>query len=179
METWESVTSMKDFDSFTIRKAPVPEYNEDSYQLAFSRCKENKCGTYDTNWGCNPGAKRDVAEYYKGIDYVILAYREFEADFNDTELMKSISDDVHRTLRMMVLELRDNGIECDGFMDGPCDYCGECAYPEPCRFPDMMIPSVSTLGIDLKKYFAGLDIPYSFQNGRMILYGFIFVHKSA
>ena len=176
MEAWENIASLKEFSSFTIRKAPVPDYDEDSYQLAFSRCKENKCGTYDTNWGCNPGAKMDVATYYQDIDYVILMYRTFDVEFEDKDLMKSISDDVHRSVRKMMLELRDNGLDCDGYVDGPCDYCGECAYPQPCRFPEMMIPSVSTLGIDLKSYFHDIGVPYSFQKDRMTIYGFIFVH---
>lgn len=179
MEPWKAIASMKEFDSYTIVRAPTPEYDEDSYNLAFQRCEENKCGCFGTNWGCNPGARKDVASYYRDIDYVIVLYRSFELDFRDKEMFKTISDDVHRSVRRMMLLLRDNGLECDGYVDGPCEYCGKCAYPEPCRFPEMIVPSVSTLGISLKTYFDSIDVPFSFEDDRVTLYGFIFVKKSA
>jgi len=179
MEAWENIATMREFEDYKIRKGPVPEYDEDSYNLAFSRCKENKCGTYDTNWGCNPGAKRDVAAFYETVEHAIIMSREFEADYHDKELLASITESMQRGVRKMILELRNNGIDCEGFLDGPCLYCGKCAYPDPCRFPEMKTPSVSTLGIDLKKYFEGIGETFSFQEGRITLYGFIFVKRRA
>jgi predicted metal-binding protein len=176
MEAWQSVASLKEFEEYTIVKAPVPDYEEDAYNLAFQKCKENKCGCFNTNWGCNPAAKMDVATYYQDIDYVLVVYREFDVDRNDQEILRTISEGMQRNIRRMVLQLRDNGLDCDGYLDGPCRYCGECAYPQPCRFPDMMIPSVSTLGINLKEYFAGIGKHYSLQESTVTLYGFIFVH---
>jgi predicted metal-binding protein len=178
MEAWKAVASMPEFEGYTIVKAPVPEYHEESYQLSLKCCMDNKCGHYDTNWGCNPGAKMDVQRYYEDKDYVIIMYREFPIeDKKDEEAIKTISDDIHRRVRKMVLELRDNGVQCDGFVDGPCDYCGVCAYPEPCRFPEMKIPSVSTLGIGLRRYFDSIGISFAFEDGKVTLYGFIFVRK--
>ena len=75
MDTWESISTLKDFEEYRFIKAPVPVYDQAAYDLAFQRCKENKCGSYDTNWGCNPGAKRDVDEYYRDIDYVVIMTR--------------------------------------------------------------------------------------------------------
>ena len=179
MEPWEAIASKKEYEDLTIKKVPVPVYNADNYATGFQKCKENLCGHYNTNWGCNPGGMRNVEEYYKGIDYVILIHRTFEADWKDKELMVSISNDMQRTVRRMVIELRDNGVECDGYMDGPCTYCGECAYPDPCRFPDMIIPSVSVLGIGLEDYFKSFGESFKFEQGKVTLYGFIFVKKSA
>lgn len=179
MDTWESISALRDFEEYRFIKAPVPVYDQAAYDLAFQRCRENKCGTFDTNWGCNPGAKRDVAEYYKGIDYVVIMTRRFEIDYHDSELLASVTEDMQRGCRRFVLKMRDNGVDCDGFLDGPCLYCGKCAYPEPCRFPDMIMPSVSTLGIGLDKYFEMIGEPFTFQEGVINLYGFIFVKKPA
>ena len=176
MDVWQSVASLREYEELTIAKAPVPDYDEDSYQLAFQRCKENKCGTFNTNWGCNPGAKMDVATYYQDIDYVIIMYRKFDMDFRDRELLETVSYDMQRKVRKMTLDLRNNGLDCDGYMDGPCKYCGECAYPEPCRFPEMKVPSISTLGIDLGGYFKSIGIDFGFKEGSVTLYGFVFVH---
>ncbi len=179
MESWETVASLQYFADYNIRKVSVPEYDEDSYQMSFQACKENKCGSYDTNWGCNPGAKIDVPAFLSEQDYVIMVSRTFEVDYKDREMMSAINDDVHKTFRKLIIELRDNNVDCTGFLDGPCLYCGECAYPEPCRFPDMKIASISTLGLDLTKWFASFGESFKFEEGKVTLYGFIFVRASA
>ncbi|MBR6911413.1 MAG: hypothetical protein IKN41_06110, partial [Candidatus Methanomethylophilaceae archaeon] len=107
MDTWESISALRDFEEYRFIKAPVPVYDQAAYDLAFQRCRENKCGTFDTNWGCNPGAKRDVAEYYKGIDYVVIMTRRFEIDYHDSELLASVTEDMQRGCRRFVLKMRD------------------------------------------------------------------------
>ncbi|MBE6528890.1 MAG: hypothetical protein E7Z64_07035 [Thermoplasmata archaeon] len=175
MEAWQNIASLQSYEDFTFRKAPVPEYDEESYRIAFQCCKENKCGTYDTNWGCNPGAKRDVPAFLSEQDYVIVVSRTYEVDYKDRELMKSITEDIQRTFRRMIIELRNNNLDCIGFLDGPCLYCGECAYPDPCRFPEMKIESISTLGLNLRKWFESFGESFGFEEGKVTLYGFIFV----
>ena len=179
MEVWQSIASLREFEDYIVVKAPVPEYNEDSYQLAYGYCKENKCGSFDTNWGCNPGAKRDVPEFYSTIDYVLIIRRTFDVSVDDKEMIETITDDMQRTVRKMIKDLDDNGLSCEGFLDGPCKYCGKCAYPEPCRFPEMKVASVSTLGIDLKNYFASVGIDFEFKKDSITLYGLVFIKKSA
>jgi predicted metal-binding protein len=178
MEAWKSVSMLKEFEDYRFIKAPVPTYKQANYDLAFEKCKENKCGSYNTNWGCNPGAKMDVAKFYEGMDYVVIMCRRFEVDYHDSELFHEVTEDMQRSVRRFVLKLRDNGVGCHGFMDGPCLYCGKCAYPEPCRFPDMLLPSVSTLGIGLKEYFESFGESFSFEEGVITLYGFVFIEKS-
>jgi hypothetical protein len=39
----------------------------------------------------------------------------------------------------------------------------------------MLLPSVSTLGIDLERYFASFGRSFSFAEGRITLYGFLFI----
>jgi len=178
MDVWQNVASLREFEEYTMFKAPVPVYDEDNYQLAFKRCKDNVCGCFNTNWGCNPAAKMDVATYYLDIDYVIIMQRTFEVDYKDRALMDDITIDFQRKVRKYVLEMRNNGLDVDGYMDGPCKYCGQCAYPDPCRFPEMIIPSVSTLGIGLENYFESMGREFKFEEGKVTLYGFIFVHRT-
>ncbi len=177
METWQAVASMRDFSDYTFRRAPVPEYDEEIYNLAFSRCKDNKCGHYDTNWGCNPGAKRDVPAFLSEQDYVVIVSRTFEVDYKDKSIMEPINEDIHKTFRMIVREFRDNGLDCIGFLDGPCLYCGQCAYPDPCRFPEMKLESVSTLGLNLKKWFESFGEKFEFKENEVTLYGFVFIRS--
>ena len=42
----------------------------------------------------------------------------------------------------------------------------------------MLIPSVSSLGIDMKSYLNGEGIPFAFSDTCVTLYGLIFLRKS-
>lgn len=176
MESWRNVLSMKEYDDYEIVKAPLPVYDPEKFNIAFECCKENLCGCYDTNWGCQPGAKIDVAEFYKQYDYVLVVSRTYEdIDVKDEALVDAIGDDIHRVFTNMLVELRKNNVNCKIFLDGPCKYCGECAYPEPCRYPEMKIASVSTLGIDLNGWFESFGKKLEFLDNKMTLYGLIFI----
>ena len=52
------------------------------------------------------------------------------------------------TVRSIMIMLHSHGIECRGFADGGCGYCGICAGYEACRYPAMMIRPVSELYSD-------------------------------
>jgi len=156
-------------------KAPVPEFEQGAFDLAMKRCRDNVCGSYDTNWGCSPGAKRDIPAFYAENDFVIVVNKVFELDWHDKEKLDRTTKGMQERIRAATLEMRELGYTCTGFMDGPCIYCAKCAYPDPCRHPDMLLPSVSTLGIDLEKYFASFGRPFAFTEGRITLYGFLFI----
>ena len=166
---------MEGMDPF---KAPVPEFEQDSYDLAMKKCRENVCGTYDTNWGCSPGARRDVPRFYAENDFVLVITRAAVIDWHDKQALDGFMKEMQQRTREAMLELRGMGYGCSGFVDGPCTYCDKCTYPEPCRFPEMLLPSVSTLGIDLKKYFDSIGRDFSFEEGKVTLYGFLFVKES-
>lgn len=172
MEKWEQAETIRGFDPV---RAPVPEFDRGCYDLAMVKCRENKCGSYDTNWGCSPGARRDVPAFYAENDFVIVLSKVYELDWHDKEKLDAATKAMQDAVRAAVLELRGMGYGCTGFLDGPCTYCAECSYPEPCREPEMLLPSVSTLGIDLERYFASFGRSFSFAEGRITLYGFLFI----
>jgi len=177
METWESALSLKQFEDYYVKKCPVPVHNPEDQIKCLNYCRENVCGQYDTNWGCPPGFSAHVEEFYSECDYVLLVRRTFCLDVKDEEVVKATTAEMQRITRMMMLELRDNGIRCKAFADGGCRYCGVCSYPEPCKFPEMFMPSVSSLGLNIGNYLESLGEPFAFSDDCVTLYGMIFVAK--
>lgn len=178
MDNWETILSGREFEDYIIKKTPVPVFDRDDFGHFRQLCAENKCGMYDTNWGCPPAVDVDPEKLYAQTDYVVMIRRMFCLDVKDSEILDDITLEMQRIVRMAVMTLRSNGIDCLGFADGGCRYCGVCAMPDPCRFPDMFVPSLSALGLDLKKYFGGFGERFSFSDGCVTMYGLIFVKKS-
>ena len=79
------------------------------------------------------------------------------------------------TVRGILSRLRDAGIGCRGFSDGGCDICPECTYPEPCRHPDLVLPSVSIVGIDMESYLASVGERFEFRDDAVTFYGVILI----
>jgi len=81
--------------------------------------------------------------------------------------------EVHTAVRATVLAMRRAGFECMGFADGECGYCGVCSYPEPCRFPDQLVPSISSTGTDMKNYFDSIGKEFAFSDDSITFYGIV------
>lgn len=175
MEIWEAVSSMREFEDFKVIKADVPEYDGTVHENLLSLCRDNVCGRYGTNWGCPPGFSEDVETLYSQYSYVLILRRMFCLDVKDQEVVDAASIEMQRKVRMFITELRSNGIDCRGFADGGCKYCGVCSYPDECRYPEAMMGSVSALGLDLKSYLAGIGECFSFTGTCLTLYALVFV----
>lgn len=174
MKSWRDLLNEETFPGYRIRRSSVPVISPDDKIMCLGKCKENICGHYGTNWGCPPGftAEDDLS----GYDLAILISREFP--FENNQDPSGIMSEMQKTIRDMTLTLRRNGIRCYGIADGGCEYCGICAYPEPCRFPDMLIPSVSAFGIDIGRYLRENGEEFSFTDGKATMYGIILLNGS-
>ena len=177
METWEAILSGREFEDYIIRRAEVPRFSAETRRQCLELCMENKCGSYNTNWGCPPAIDIDPEGLYGQSEYVLIVRRTFCLDVKDRELLEATGTEMQKIVRMMVVALRSNGIECMGFSDGGCHYCGVCAMPDPCRFPDMFVPSISALGLDLGSYLSSIGEKFSFSDECVTMYGLIFVKK--
>ena len=156
MEAWEAVLSVRAFEDYTVRKVRVPEFREDDRIVCLDRCRENLCGNYGTNWGCPPDIDIDPQALYESSSCALLVNRTFCLDIKDEELLDATNLEMQKIIRMMVVELRS----------------------KPCRFPEMLSPSVSSLGIDMKSYLNEQGIPFAFSDTCVTLYGLIFLRKS-
>lgn len=115
-----------------------------------SMCAENKCGAYGRNWTCPPAigsteqCQQTMRQYQKGILLQTVGhmrkaidskcYRETER--RHTEQLYALADEIRKTYPQAL---------CLGA--GGCRVCRQCAYPEPCRFPEKAISSMEGYGL--------------------------------
>lgn len=178
MDEWKTILSVREFEDYSVERVPLPEYSHTSHVECLNLCQQNLCGRYGTNWGCPPAMKVRPEELYASSDYALLVRRTFCLDVKDREVVDATALEMQRVVRMMVTALRSNGVDCMGFADGGCQYCGVCAMPDPCRFPDMFVPSISALGISMKDYMGAIGEPFSFSDDCITMYGLIFIRRS-
>lgn len=167
------------FSRYRFIEGPVPECDADSEIRCRRMCEENRCGQYGRTWACPPGFSVTLDDLRGRFSSAVLMVRAEEASPDDAdatdELARSVQDDV----RMAVAAISGTGRDCMGFADGACGYCGVCAYPEPCRFPAMLVPSISALGLDLGAYLGALGEKLEFRSDRVTLYGLLLLGRSA
>ena len=92
---------------------------------------------------------------------------------SDRASIEAANEELHRSVRAVVSALRASGRTGMGLAGGCCGYCGVCSYPEPCRFPEMLVPSISAVGFDLGNYLGRLGRTVEFREDRVTLYGLV------
>lgn len=127
-------------------------------QLCFSlevrkACECNYCGRYKKSWSCPPGVgsieelKEKYAIYNKAFVFTTKHAIEDSYDFEGMTCAQKEHAAIERALKK---ELDKKGCDYKILGTGSCDLCEKCTYPDtPCRFPDVMTPSVESCGIDV------------------------------
>jgi len=118
-------------------------------------CETNVCGNYNKYWTCPPalGSLETNKEIITAFSYALVwtSKSKLEDTF-DFEGMMSAKD-IHNTHTAKMHERfgKTNPV----YGAGNCTVCeiatGDktCAYPEPCRFPDKIYPSIEAAGINV------------------------------
>lgn len=139
-------------------------------------CEQNRCGTYKANWACPPAtgsideAKKLFASYDRGI--VFTARYEFEKKTSYRKMLGSMddfSDLVYRLKDYFEESLDDFEI----FAAGSCRFCKSCAYPEPCRAPEMMVRALEGMGVDVNILIRQAGLAYSTDPYSIIYVGMV------
>ena len=175
MVSWTDALRDMDLDGFSVRETGLPAYDEDMVIRCRSLCKDNLCGKYGTNWACPPGFSEHMDSLSEQYDNTLLLSRTFACDPRDRDAVEECNSVMKATLRSVVEHLRSSGIECRGFSDGGCDLCQTCAYPDPCRFPDRVMPSVSAIGIDMGAYLESVGERFEFRDDSVTFYFLVFI----
>ena len=128
-------------------------------------CAENKCGAYNKNWTCPPAVGtieecwERIGRYKSGILLQTIGHMAKTIDsrcYRDTE-QRHI-----RNLYAFAQEIRREhpGALCLGA--GGCRVCTQCAYPEPCRFPDKAVSSMEGYGLLVNQVCRDAGVPYHY-----------------
>lgn len=173
MTAWREACQEAVEQGLEISEVPLPTYVEEDALKCLDSCRQNLCGTYGKNWACAPGWKDKMDTLGKRFSSCLLMEKRYDVDVKDKGAVKDAAAGFQDIVRRTVLSMRSVGFDCLGLADGACGYCGECAYPEPCRFPEQLVPSVSAVGIDMTCYFRSFGKEFSFGDGYYTLYGII------
>ena len=175
MVSWTDALRDMDLDGFSVRETGLPAYDEDMVIRCQNLCRDNLCGKYGTNWACPPGFSEHMDSLSEQYDSALLLSRTFVCDPRDRDAVEECNSLMKATLRSVVEHLRSAGIGCRGFSDGGCDLCQTCAYPDPCRFPDRVMPSVSAIGIDMGAYLESVGERFEFRDDSVTFYFLVFI----
>ena len=177
-ELWKEIKNEPVFEGVSFIKAHPPQTNLNTVNVCRKLCRQNKCRSYNTNWGCPSGVgpESDAVDYINHFKHAAIIYRRFSnIDLKDLALIEretAVFQDACRRFAN-VLRAKKGVQEVVPLCSGACTYCGECSYPEPCRFPEQMVPSVSGFGIIMEDYIPSQGLQFRFEEDAFTLYGVI------
>jgi predicted metal-binding protein len=124
-------------------------------------CEKNLCGKYNKSWTCPPavGTMNELMNKILGFShaFIFTTKTDLEDSFDYDGMMKA--KDYHdRITREMHGRF---GKENPVFGAGSCKICETCAYPEPCRFPEKIYPSIEAAGINVTELSRAGGIRYN------------------
>ncbi|MCL2149268.1 MAG: DUF2284 domain-containing protein [Methanomassiliicoccaceae archaeon] len=176
-DVWGRMSGDPAAEGYLFKKICPPSPDEASMRKCRGLCAENACGAYGTTWGCPPGVgpEAECLGFVRGFPRAAVLMKRFDGiDVGDRDLVEKLGGGHQDVCRRFAAEMRRDGHRAVALSDGGCRYCGQCSYPGgPCRFPDQMVPSISSYGIMMDEYMAANGIDFEFRKDGMTLYGLI------
>ena len=126
-------------------------------------CAENKCGAYGKNWTCPPAVGtldeclQRMGQYRHGILLQTVGHMTKSIDskcYRETE-QRHI-----KNLYALAEEIRKHHPNALCLGAGGCRVCKQCAYPDPCRFPEKAMSSMEGYGLFVTQVCREAGIPY-------------------
>ena len=113
-------------------------------------CADDKCRAYGKNWTCPPhcGTLEQCAaqlqSYRQGILVQTVGYKE---KLIDTKVYRRTEERHLAMLRDLTAQIRQTHPYALSLGCGGCRVCQTCAWPEPCRFPELASSSMEGYGL--------------------------------
>jgi predicted metal-binding protein len=112
-------------------------------------CESNACGKYNHCWTCPPAIdpvdkqKEKISAWVSAFVFTTTATLEDSFDYDGMMRAK----ERHTCLTAEIHERfgKTNPV----FGAGACAICADCAYPNPCKFPDKIYSSIEAAGINV------------------------------
>ena len=129
-------------------------------------CESNACGVYGRCWMCPPDVgdievlMARVREYEHALVYQIVSELEDSFDFEGMIEAKKKSYPISQKLRRV---FADRGVDTVLHLGaGGCGVCETCSKRtgEPCRHPDIAMPSLEAYGINVSKLASAASMKY-------------------
>ena len=129
-------------------------------------CAVNSCGKYGRCWMCPPDVGEidelmaEVKKYTYALVYQYVGVLEDSFDFEGMVAAKKRHYKLSFAVRDSVL--RESGIRCLHLGAGGCGVCKKCTKEsgEPCRHPDLAMPSLEAYGINVSMLASAAGMKY-------------------
>lgn len=164
---------MEDFSELIARveaagcRAGLAKVEEIQFEPAFRQaCESNACGNYGKCWMCPPdaGPIDELIERAKSFRYALvyqtIGRLEDSYDFEGMMEAARLHNELSRALAKWFATLPFAKKLHLGA--GGCHMCGVCAKRtnEPCRHPELAMPSLETYGINVSELAASSGMKY-------------------
>lgn len=141
-------------------------------------CEENLCGQYQVNYSCPPacGFPDEMRERVLQYGNALVVKSGWDVpDWRDAAVIRHAKK-THNEAMLRILsrmeEANPHVLMCGASC---CSLCEQCAMPagEPCRFPEKKFSCLSAYCINVSKLAEACGMEYSWEEGKMGLYGMI------
>jgi len=145
-ELFEQVVKGRAFEYAVIPTAAI-NFSDELIKM----CEKNVCRKYNSCWTCPPVIDPPEKQKEKIISFssafVFTTKTDLEDPFDFEGMMAG--EEIHNGLTG---ELHEKfGKTNPVFGAGGCKICETCAFPEPCRFPEKIYPSLEATGINVSE----------------------------
>ena len=148
-------TSVSELDPSTLHPEPFVR----------DMCAADKCHAYGWNWTCPPacGTLEECRErllcYRRGL--LLQTTEKLSGPFD----AKGVVNTERRHLQAFHQfsdQIRREHPDALCLGSGGCRICGQCAYPDPCRFPDRAYSSMEGYGLFVTRVCRDNQVPYHY-----------------
>ena len=126
-------------------------------------CAQGKCGAYGKNWTCPPycGTLAECEVKMRGYGRGLLLQTVGKLDKAiDTRGYARVEEQHLKSFHKFAEELRREYPLALCLGTGGCRICGQCAWPEPCRFPERACASMEAYGLFVTQVCRDNALPY-------------------
>lgn len=179
-DVWKKTSADILSTGYRFQKIGVPSPTDNTISKCRDLCAQNLCGAYGRTWGCPPGVgnEKECLDTVRKYSHAAVITKKYaDVDFKDAEHLHELQKEHQDVCRKFSNALRKEGYDAMVLADGSCEYCGVCSYPEPCKFPDQIIASVSSYGILMDEYMTSEGIEFAFDGKGMTLYGVVLYNQ--
>ena len=141
--------------------AVIPTSALNFYREVVEACEKNVCGNYNKCWTCPPaiGSLQTLKEKITAFQnaFVFTTKYNLEDSFDYEGMMRAKDQHNKLTSAMHARFGKTNPV----YGAGACKLCEKCAFPEPCRFPEKIFPSIEAAGINVTELSRSAGIKYN------------------
>lgn len=127
-------------------------------------CAADKCLAYNKSWSCPPACgtleelREKCSKYKNGL--LVQTMYSMEDEY-DIEKMFGAESGHAANFNKLTKTLAKIGLDMLPMGAGSCRLCESCTYPDrPCRFPDLVFPSMEACGLLVSKVCSDNNLPY-------------------